>query len=357
MLALLFALLVSRADIVLPLNPEYRIQLKWIERFEKNQDFSGPLLSAQAGISPQFNPCISATLQASTASATGDKGPLSTQLTQTGRSNSLTFSRAAIETHVGNSILWSAKIGKYKSDRPYSPLLWDEELNPEGLGQSLDFEIADRWHMTLFAEQNSLDQKPESLIDGTPQRRSWLLVNGALLTWTKDWQIGMGISHYYFHDLSEGIANIAATRGNTVQGVGSVLAAFDEQFSSSEILLSAEANPLGIRSALHSAFVVNWQTDDWERGFYIDAEMGNIWRAKNFHFRLSYYYSEPDSTMALVTDHRFGGTNRKGPQGEISYFFIDQMRMGLSVSYFETLRASTVQATRKEISADLEVLF
>ncbi|MDB5038906.1 MAG: hypothetical protein JWQ35_2434 [Bacteriovoracaceae bacterium] len=341
------------------LNPSARFRLRWTERSERNAKVSGFSLLAQAGVFPDIREQLKAGLQISTNSNSPAAPPNSAPLSNGMENKELSFHQAYVEFHLGNRFKWSALVGKFIAPTFSSPLIWDEEIAPEGLFQSLEFSSGSHFRLATYAAQYAVDQALASVSAGTPLRRSWLFQEGifGFIDWSSEGDLKFAVNHYYFYDLSENIANRSSSLGNTTLSLSNNNSSFRYAYAPLEAVLAATASPLGIQTGIKGAFCVNFRTPDQQRGFYLETHLGNAWKAKNFLFTLSYYYNEPDVTVSFFTDNAYGYTNRKGPRAEISYFVSRMLRLGVSALYAETLASSNYQSNRKEIRSDLEFEF
>lgn len=341
------------------LQPSARLQMTWIERSERNFDRSGFELIAQGGIFPKFSNELGGGFQLSTGDTSSTASPNAVDLASGFSNKPIGIHQAYLESHLGSTLRWSGLLGKFKAPNLFSPLTWDEEIAPEGLFQSLEFLPTLEDRISLYAAQYSVDQVATSITTGTPLRRSWLFQQGLYgrVLWTSETELKLALNHYHFFDPSERLANKAGALGNTYLGAIDNNPRFRYAYSPLELMFSASAHPLGILTGISAAFVINFRTPDKQRSFFAEAHLGNSWKPQNFYFSVAYYYQEPDVTLSLFTNHLYGYTNRKAARGEISYFFLKNLRAETSVLYGEILQASSSQTRRKELRASMELLF
>ncbi len=264
----------------------------------------------------------------------------------------------------GGSYRWSvlelsAQIGKFENPLATSPLLWDSDLRPEGAAESLDFSFSDQFQIALYGAQYSIDQVSASLTGGTPVRRSWMFQQGVLgqLSLANDTTIRLATSLTMFTNVSERLARASSQHGNSLEDPTSPNPHLKETLWPIEFFGEARAYPLGILTVLKGALLVNFQTDDQQRGFYTSASIGNSWKKNNLQGEVSYIYLEPDVTLDLLADHRFGNGNRKGPRFQMSFYVLDGLRVGSAFLYSEVLQSNLDQAARKEWTLDFEYRF
>lgn len=341
------------------LKPETQMKIAWKERREKNRDFSGPLLTMRGGIFPKVTENFRFGLELSTATDpfSGDSSD------ELALAEGMTHKRIGISQAFasGNAAFgnfeWSLQIGKFENPLLYSPLLWDSSIRPEGLVQSLEWKISPKISAGIFAAQYSADQVTASLIDGTPLRRSWLFQQGVVALWhpSEETEIRGVFNQYYFFDPSERLARHSALLGNTLENPTDPLSNFREKYAPSEWIVEMSGRPLGIGTSLKGALAINFATSDKQRGFFVEGKIGNAWKKGSFIAGLSYYYLEPDLTVALFSSPSYGSANRKGPRAELNYFIFDFLRAGSSFLYGEVLTVTTSQADRKEFRFEMEL--
>lgn len=344
-------------------TPTGIVRMGWIERHERTSPLSTPLLSAQMGIEDALQPWVSYGLKIATQSDTPLGSRFMLPLSLKKASHALGFSQAYVRFDIESSLRSTSLLGKFSSPSLVSPLIWDHELYPEGVFESLQwkFENADSsrsFTIEVFSAAISLHQNLESMLEQSSEEHSWLFEQGlrALSKWGSDVDVHLEAKAYIFHRLRSTLAQEALALGNSVRSESEHYT-FEEDFFPLEILLHARAYPLGIQTSVTGAVAMNFQTDDKQRGFYVEGSMGNPWRQNNFMFSLSYSYLEPDLTPALFTPLVLGGTNRKGPRAEVLYFILDRLKIGVSFAYLDTLQKSAYQAARKEGFLDMELRF
>jgi hypothetical protein len=338
------------------LNPEARLNLSWTERWEENHHVSSPALSGRLGVFPSVYEFLILGLEVSTYSDGLEHSPLAISLSDGSSTKPIGISQAQLKVALGSEWTWTAVLGKFDSVVSESSLLWGPEIFPEGLLQTFGVEGSQRWKFFVHSGQFSLNQTPESLFAGTKLRRTWIFQNAAFVNYlpSEGTTFRGGLNHYHFYGLSDALGERALLTGNTVDASSN---RFLENYSPLEVVVSAQANPLGIQARILGAFGVNLRTSNRQRGFLIEGSLGNHRRAGHFVLHASYYYAEPDLTLSFLADYRHGYLNRKGPRAEISYYILSELKIASSFAYLEALRNSPYQDTRKELQSYVEFLF
>jgi len=362
-IALMSSLILSSLpDWLNELNPEGRIRLRWLERIEDKSDWSGPRVAAEVGLFPSIDEHFHWGIQIVAANPSIDSSPNSVALDGGMKAKPLSLHQVYIRysSHHAFPADLLVYLGKFKSPLLFSPLLWDEEMHPEGALEifSLRF-FSDVLSLSLYAGQFSADQVIQSVVNGTPQRRSWLFQQGIELgLHPNPWfSTRFGLNHFHFHDPSEQLAESSGHIGNSFIGTLGNSPSFQNDYAPFEFLLALEGQPLGIHAELLGALAINWRTSEDDRGFFVHGSLGNAWKARQLLIALSYYYNEADTTIALFSDDQYAFTNRKGPRVQADYFIRDNFRLGGSFVFAEVISNSQVQEDRYEILVDFETRF
>ena len=343
------------------LNPEARVKLYWREVYETGEDSSGPELLARGGLFPHFVEIIETGIEISTIDTQIGSSPESISLSNGSGGKPLSLTQAFVGVRWEPSSFEAlALLGKFASPLLVSPLIWDSEIRPEGALQSLSFNPGhSALRFAVFAGQFSLNQVSSSVVAGTSKKNSWLFTEGILGAYRlgAGYEIRLGVNSHYFLHPSTSLADISGPRGNALVGTVGSSPRFRFEYAPVEFVARAQTKPLGITAALEGAFVVNFRTPDQQRAFWIEGQLGNPWKKQNLFFTASYYYNEPDVTLAMFTSRQYAYANRKGPRLELSYYLFDFMRIGSSFLFVETLAGSAFQSTHKEWRGDVEMRF
>jgi hypothetical protein len=342
------------------LNPEAQFRIRWLERKESGRDLSGPYLLARGGIFPRLSDYLQTGFELATYQTGGSTtDPHSLPLSNEMETKSIGLSQAFLTGSISHPhslpILYSFKIGKFLSPLFSSPMLWDANIHPEGLFQAVTWSSTNAFSVSVYATQLSADQINHS----SSLRRSWLFEQGVFgfFRWSPESSIKFAVNFYHFHDLSERVADASGTKGNTFIGSLQNNPTFRYEYSPMEAILSLQGQPLGITAEFTAAGAVNFRTPDNERGFFLQASVGDKWKKGKARCDLSYLYAEPDLSVAAFSSSDEGNLNRKGPRIHFSYFPRENLRVGAAFLYSDVLRSSAQQSLRKEAIADMEILF
>jgi len=332
-------------------RPEFNARLRWKEVFESGLNQSGPEIFVRAGIFPRFEKILTG-LELSTRALNQDQSVLNNYF----ESKEIGLSQAYLGFQIdsafsieGLSVMLLA--GKFSSPSMSSPIIYNSDIRPEGFFENLRFEFSSgRLLIAATAAQYSLDQTAENHFLSERQRRSWIFQQGIMARRqiNLETSVESSIFAYLFFRPSDRVRAIGVLRGNS---------STQRNYRPIEANLRFEAKPLSLFASLAASFVWNPSTEDDQRGFWVQSSIGKKWRRDNFSFDVSYVYSEPDVTMAALSEETLGFLNRKGPQIGLHYFPFDYLRTGVSYAHLATLSSSVNQRDRQDLRGELELKF
>lgn len=223
-----------------------------------------------------------------------------------------------------------------------SDLVWDNDFNPEGFAQQMEYQVAERFTPFLNAMQMVLDE------DSTDNRDQWqfatqLGVKVKLFEETK-WNVAATwIDNQYenindFGQTTTGVTNEGNTRSIASASAISTGTQFTQLHITNELATRVGPWPVSLQ------LDYNINTDDFtatdermgfQTGFILNkAKNQGSWEAAYF-----YKYSETDNTIADIADSDWGdgGTNRKGHIGWLAYALRDYMTISAKLFVTEVL--------------------
>lgn len=346
-LAVFLTAAVEMPAAVKALKPELNARLRWREVLEDGLNKSGPEIFLRTGIFPQFGILLTG-FELSTQASTTDYESLGNQF----ETKEFGLSQAYVGIQWGKrNFNLSGLAGKFACPTLFSPLIYNSDIRPEGFFESVSYNPAESsWAAAIVGAQYSLDQTAENKLIGQNQKRSWIFQQGlmARYRWNDEFTFESALHSYFFFNLSEKTRDLGIARGNS---------ATRATYRPLEAIVKLEAKPLGLFAALDGAFIWNPSTDDDQRGFWIQGTLGKKWKEDNFSFDASYIYSEPDSSLAALSDSSLGYQNRKGTRVRLHYFPFDFFRLGASYAYLATIAPSTLQKARQDLRGEFEVKF
>ena len=343
------------------MKPQARFRLRDEERFEDNNKASGLELAAQASIYPRVAPSTEFGLELSTAGTGLDSQPESVSLSGGASNKTIALSQAyaAFDIYKEDTDSFLISAGKFHMPFRCSPMTWDLDRRPEGFYQAYEFKSLDlNWRLRLHAAQISADRVAPSAVDGTDLRRSWLFLEGfdlsyRVLTWIR---VSLGSQYFHYYDLSERLQEISSHRGNNLRNP-SVLNDLDSKFGTWESYFEISSQQFGILTAFRTSAILNLLNKDLERGLFAEVEVGDSWKSGFFQSKISFVYVEPNASLGFFSDNEWGYNNRKAVRFSLSYFPMDQLKLGASFLIANTIQNSAFQRDQKQALAEMEYRF
>jgi hypothetical protein len=215
--------------------------------------------------------------------------------------------------------------GKFKSPiwQP-TDLLWDTDLNPEGLNLMLDYRLNPTWGLFLNSEMFWLQQMP-----GGSQQVMWVAQPGINYSWQDKISARAAVAGYFFQNIKGNTAFTNSNRTNSVDGSSkykynynsvnpSIEVNFKEPFAKVPVL--RKYVPFG---GLYGDFIYNPDPDTGRGGFDLGLKFGNEkigefgqWQAKFLYAKLG-----RDSWLDILPDSdRYSGkTNMRSYEAILEY--------------------------------------
>jgi hypothetical protein len=201
--------------------------------------------------------------------------------------------------------------------------VWDDDLNPEGFAENLNFKPSDQINLFANIAQFVLDE------DSTDNNDQWLFGEqaGAQVSLTKDTKATLAAAFYGFRNIQRGDVGQASGAGSglgvvqdgnsRVSANGQVRSAFRVLDITAELAMKMADLPVAIQGDYVqnlSAAAVGPKTSKEGNGYQFGLKVGKASDANTWE--LAYYYKllETDAVFADLADSDFGngGTNRKG---------------------------------------------
>ncbi len=225
-------------------------------------------------------------------------------------------------------------------------LIWDSDLNPEGL--ALDYE-AGMFSGTIgsFAveERSSAD---DSLLLSVQGRVNFDFEQAGHLN------IGVG-----YHDYSETVGNTpfynGNGKGNSVDASGNLLFDYNQVEVFAEYATSIGNYPLSV----FTNYVENTEVSVNDTGYAFGAQIGKAGEPGTWQASWAYQELEADAVIATFTDSDFGGggTDAKGHTIKGKYALADNWAVGGTLFLNEVDLASGTPHDYTRLQLDLEFKF
>lgn len=235
--------------------------------------------------------------------------------------------------------------GKFKNVfyRPgKSSLIWDPDLNTEGLGLSYDSGGFFGAVTGLWVEERSQDS--DSLVFAGQAGYSTRVGDGAKL------KIGAG---YYDFSIAKGQEPFfdGNGRGNTLDADGNYAFGFEELEAFAELGFEAA----GLPAAVYLDYVKNMDGGEFDTGWGVGGKLGKASKPGSWEIGYEYRDLEADAVVAVFTDSDFagGGTDGFGHILKGGYAFTDSWIFKLT--YFLNERGENAGNKRdfNRLQADL----
>lgn len=206
-----------------------------------------------------------------------------------------------------------------------SDIVWDDDLNPEGFGQSVEAMMPGNFRLFANALQMIGDEDETSTAD------QWLVsgqVGADLLVGESRWKSAAAY-HHFENSRINSLSQVATAEGNRRITAGPSSGALANNFGvaefTTEVMFPVWDTTLTPGGTYIKNLAARHQQRDGHRlgdtGYQVGARLGKAAAAKSWEAAYYYKWSEVDSTLADFADSDFGdgGTNRQGHIGSLAY--------------------------------------
>lgn len=257
--------------------------------------------------------------------ASGSEDPVSTNQSLDGSfsTKGIHLDRAYVQWKATNALAMKAgKISNpfYMPDK--SELIWDGDLNPEGIAMGFETQSKVKFYGNLaylMVDERSSTTDDCYLFGG--QIGVKIPMGGAKLN------IGGG---YYSYINQEGYPAFEEDFGNTLDDEGN----YTMDFTNFEGYIELDAKLGKLPFGLYGHYVVNTEADEDDTGYQFGMSLGKVKDPLSWQLKYSYKEIERDAVVGAFTDSDFigGGTDGKGH--EIQFGLGLAKHTSLGVSYF-----------------------
>jgi hypothetical protein len=261
--------------------------------------------------------------------ATGDPNdPNSTDVTLGSFVNDLTVSLDIASVEVSRS-RWAAFAGKFANPFQSTELVWDGDVNPQGVAGRVV--VGDKESVTgtltgIFFTIDPRTGNESSNMGGaqvtisSPTRGNWTLAGSAAYY---DYRIG-----------SLAAADAGDTRSNRLQAGGT---AYLSDFNLLDLMLVADYTGFAERYPLRIVgdYVHNSGASDLNTGWGADAYLGRSSRQGDLRFRYGYGMTETDAVLAAFShDNTTLGTNYEIHTVSVDFVPIDRVFLNATLYHY-----------------------
>ena len=225
-------------------------------------------------------------------------------------------------------------------------LIWDSDLNPEGVAVAYESGAFFGTAGTYFVEERS--STDDSLLFSVQGGMTFNLSDTANLT------AGVG-----YHDYTETMGNLpfwlGVPFGNSVDANGFLLYDYNQVEAFAEFATSIGELPL----SFFANYVQNTEVDVNDTGIAFGGQLGKAGEPGTWQASIAWQELEADAVVALFTDSDFGGggTDARGYTLKGKYALTDNWALGGTLFLNEVELASGTPRDYNRLQLDLEFKF
>jgi len=236
--------------------------------------------------------------------ATGDPGdPNSSDVTLSAFLDDLSVSLDIASVEIARP-RWAAFAGKFTNPLQYTELVWDGDVNPQGVGGRVVVGNKASVTATLTGLFFIVDHQPNNL--SSDMAGGQLTVSAPAGT---GWKVSGSAAYYDYRIRSLTTASSGDTRGNRLAPGG---AAYLSDFDLFDVLVAVDYSGLGERYPLRVVgdYVKNSGATDLNTGWGAEFILGKTQRKGDMRYRYGYGVTETDAVLAAFShDNTTLGTN------------------------------------------------
>lgn len=282
-------------------NGDFRVRYEYTTTGNGSLSLGREVVRLRAGITYPLRDDITVRARL----ATGDPDdPNSTDVTLSTFLNDLAVSLEVASVEITRP-RWAAFAGKFLNPLQYTELVWDGDVNPQGVGGKVMVGDKAKVSGTLTGIYFIVDQQANNL--SSDMGGGQLTVSSPVGT---KWKVSGSAAYYDYRIRSLAAASVAGDiRGNRlVPGGGAYLSDFDLL----DLLVAFDYSGFGERYPLRLVgdYVHNGGASDLNTGWGVDAYLGKSARPGDRRFRYGYAVAETDAILAAFAhDNTTLGTN------------------------------------------------
>ena len=227
-----------------------------------------------------------------------------------------------------------------------TPILWDGDLNPEGL--ALNYEYA-----SLSGSLVGFSVEERSSAEDT------LMFGGQLMNTIKvsdDVSLNTGVGYYDYREI-QGQTPLynGNNRGNTLDADGNLANDFNIAEFFAEIKTKVSGHPLSV----YANYYRNTAADELDTAYTAGFKYGKVSGSGSWDFGLAYLDTEADAVVGTFNDSDFGGgnTDSKGLLLKAGYGLQKNMALGLTYIDSEIDQSELTQTEYDRLQLDFKIKF
>jgi hypothetical protein len=194
--------------------------------------------------------------------------------------------------------------GKLKNPFVHTDIIWDSDLNPEGVYEKYVFSMTDSFKPFITLAQFALEVYKEDSNDaslfGYQAGYNWDIAKSR-------WTLAATLYDY------SNVENVEwdGKSGNTGEGGFKVV----------NITSFWKTKLCGIPVKLYGDYAKNTDSEDNDYAYALGFSIGKIKKRGDWAFGYKYARIEPDAVVGVFADSNFGGANRRGSKFSLKYKF------------------------------------
>ena len=211
--------------------------------------------------------------------------------------------------------------GKFSNPFRRTDLVWDGDVNPQGIAGQYDFVGSETSTITGRALYFPIERSVAAS-DST--------ASGLQLTLDQQfgagWSMGVATGYYDYEIEATDTANTGDTRTNRLDGAGAYVSDFDLL----NLIASITYDGLGDRwpLQLQADYVQNIGADDFDTGYNVSAALGQSAETGDYRFSYGYHQAEADAVFAaFAQDNISYGSNYLQHAVTASYVLNDHLTL------------------------------
>jgi hypothetical protein len=285
---------------VLRFNGDFRVRYEYTTAGNGSLALGREVVRLRAGITYPLRDDITVRARL----ATGDPDdPNSTDVTLSSFVNDLAVSVDLASVEVTRP-RWAAFAGKFTNPFQYTELVWDGDVNPQGVAGRILLGDKAKLAATITGLYFIVDQQANNLSSD---------MGGGQLTVSTPagtgWKVSGSVGYYDYRIRSLAAAGSGDTRSNRLAPGG---AAYLSDFDLLDVLVAVDYSGLGERYPLRVVgdYVKNSGATDLNTGWGADAFLGKSQRKGDLRYRYGYGVTETDAVLAAFAhDNTTLGSN------------------------------------------------
>jgi hypothetical protein len=279
-------------------NGDFRVRYEYTTSGNGSLALGREVVRMRAGITYPVRPDMTVRVRL----ATGDPDdPNSTDVTLSSFVNDLAVSLDVASVEFTRPH-WAAFAGKFTNPFQYTELVWDGDVNPQGVAGRVM--LGDKAKLTLTGLYFIVDQQANNLSSDMGGGQATLSAPAGTR-----WKVSGSVGYYDYRIRSLATAGSGDTRSNRLAPGG---AAYLSDFDLLDVLVAVDYSGLGERYPLRVVgdYVKNSGATDLNTGWGADVFLGKSQTKGDLRYRYGFGVAETDAVLAAFShDNTTLGTN------------------------------------------------